>query len=475
MQHCILATLALVLNLLLCSSQRWCHRDWPAKGRWKEDPPYWEPDGCPNMPFGQVETAKCMQGRTLYVIGNSVARQAAFGMVEMLGGSSVKRENQRDMCPKHETFWGDSCHQEYASVKIRYLFLQFMDGFNYTTRNGFPYFRRNQTDTNTTTAAATYGRVPAALTPDFYAPGSMWADDNCIHQLTRTCFAAFFNESKKDDVLLFTLGMSYGFWPDERKNINNKERIDVRAWLTASAVNFKAHLAATFKGQVFRVTLAQLHKQRNMAHMTPMMALVNVHVWQLWQPGNEEMPWYTIDQWSINENKDHLYDDHVHFNGKLTHAMLHQVLNELCPNGGIPGSIVAWPNHNLAGHVVINSANASESYYILGEQQDRGAFGYLSPLPDSRGVPFYLQGAPRVELTSAQILAISVAHNALPDVEEGMLIKGMADRSVYLVKNGTLCQFTSGDAFLSKGYSFENVVIVPNYVIEMAAKGEKLT
>jgi|SaaInlStandDraft_5_1057022.scaffolds.fasta_scaffold97119_1 hypothetical protein len=126
---------------------RYCHRDWPQTGSWRNTPPYWQPDigngnGCTlNQAFGPEETKKCMKGRTLYSMGNSIGRQAPFGMVELLGGASVKRENQRDMCPKHETTWDDSCHQDFADVKLKYLFMQFMDGFNYETRNGFPFYK----------------------------------------------------------------------------------------------------------------------------------------------------------------------------------------------------------------------------------------------------------------------------------------------------------------------------------------------
>jgi hypothetical protein len=42
-----------------------------------------------------------MEGKTLYVIGNSVPRQAAFDMIELLGGMSTDREHQKEACPKH--------------------------------------------------------------------------------------------------------------------------------------------------------------------------------------------------------------------------------------------------------------------------------------------------------------------------------------------------------------------------------------
>ncbi len=78
------------------AGKRWCHREVPVtEGVYKNEPPYWQYPGCPNLPFDGVATHKCMANRTLYVIGNSVGRQNAFGLIEILGGGSVKRENQR--------------------------------------------------------------------------------------------------------------------------------------------------------------------------------------------------------------------------------------------------------------------------------------------------------------------------------------------------------------------------------------------
>ena len=69
-----------------------CHRLIPTYGEWFDEPPFWIPHGCKTQAFDVKATQKCMSGRTLYVIGNSVPRQSAFGMVEMLGGGSTKRE-----------------------------------------------------------------------------------------------------------------------------------------------------------------------------------------------------------------------------------------------------------------------------------------------------------------------------------------------------------------------------------------------
>lgn len=114
-----------------------CHRQYPSQGSWTESAPYWQPSNCPLFrAFGTDEAITCLQNRTVYVVGNSVARQSAFCLVELLGGASVAREGQKELCPKHETTWGDSCHKELHQVKIRYLFLNFIDGFFYENRSG---------------------------------------------------------------------------------------------------------------------------------------------------------------------------------------------------------------------------------------------------------------------------------------------------------------------------------------------------
>lgn len=130
---------------------RWCNRDYPAVGgTWVNSPPYWQyPGVCKNQAFDAEDTQKCMAGRTLYVIGNSIARQSAFNIIEMLGGNPMKREDQREQCPKLATAWGESCHNEAHGLKIKYLFLQYIDGLNYADRDGFPYFRHQDPKTNT--------------------------------------------------------------------------------------------------------------------------------------------------------------------------------------------------------------------------------------------------------------------------------------------------------------------------------------
>lgn len=354
----------------LANKKRWCHRDWPVtNGVWVNGAPFWTPNvNCPNRPFGAAEVKKCMKGRTMYTMGNSIGRQYAYGLVDMLGGAQVKREDQRDNCPKHETTWDDSCHSEYEGVKVKYLFMQYMDGFNYgpkTGRKGFPFYYADdemegaEAPKNTTTSnpnrkvssrthiseyngkrlsrrkhasgdhAGKWGVTPS----EFEGAGgvSFWESDSCIEQTTRNCFKRFFKDSTKDDILVFTLGMSYA---------HDKEvkTFDEKSWLKRSGINFKRHIEASFKGQVFWATMAPPNMNGYMASYADSFATANSILWNdagwstnMQSTGSEDRPWYTIDTWAINEGRYQFYQDHLHFNGALTHALLTQVFNELCP------------------------------------------------------------------------------------------------------------------------------------------------
>jgi hypothetical protein len=330
---------------------RWCNREvpGPVQGFFAPLAPYWQyPGKCNNQAFDHEDTKKCLAGRTLYVIGNSVARQTAFNVIEMLGGNPVQREDQRDMCPKHETTWGDSCHSEFAGLKVRYLFLQFGDGMYYNDRQGFPFFRFQEKDssgkmvwktgkisyiannTETGQAERKFYNSPKDLNADYANP--LWEYDNCISQSTRSCLATFFEGAKEKDLLMFALGMSYYLGAAASLEPTQAVGIDYRRWLLSSAAAFKSHIAATFPGQVFRATLAEMKSDSTLSYS---FGRVNNLVNEIWgTPSAEGKPWYTIDQWAINHGRPELYNDHIHFNGPLTFATITQILNELCPGGG---------------------------------------------------------------------------------------------------------------------------------------------
>ena len=363
---------------------RWCNREYPSKdGVWAPFPPYWQfPGKCTNQAFDIDDTRKCLTGRTVYAIGNSVSRQALFNLIEMLGGDPVSREGQRDQCPKVKTEWGDSCHNEYAGVKLKHLFLQYMDGLNYTDRGGFPYFRyKTHGEDGWTTGklehshslpsgevVSRYYGHPRDINADLWEP---YLDGSCVDQDMSECLKDYFAGSTERDIVVLTLGMAHGYFMHTQSSHNPS--IDHAHWLVQTARTFRKHLAASFKGQVFRITHGEFHAEGREAHRSPGLQRVNDLLWPVWQPDEgEDRPWYTIDQWPINHGRHSLYDDALHFNGPLTHASMHQILNELCPSGGkttwhypLPGQTVGDTLKTVPINALVKLAMSGTRYWYM--------------------------------------------------------------------------------------------------------------
>jgi hypothetical protein len=326
-----------------------------------------------------------LANRTVYVIGNSIARQTAFGLEELLGARAVARESQKATCLKSDVAAGqstDSCEQQWNGIQFKYLYLEWIDGYDYTSRGGFPFYKWLKTPTATSEPSVIGGEpqpqahwvtgpVPGGNTPDFASHNpyiaDWWQDDNCIYQVSRRCLKHFFAGAKEEDVLIFNVGLPYSHPRLEAElqlamagtrtqhvgaSKNPDISVNFRDWLVSSAINFKAHIASAFPGQVFRMTLSSFNttnrisfgsKTGNM-HKNDYLKNVNDVLWDVWKPASEERPWRTVDQWAINWGREYYYEDHLHFNGVLTHAFLYQVLNELCPGRGDPEP-VSWPSN----------------------------------------------------------------------------------------------------------------------------------
>jgi hypothetical protein len=246
----------------------------------------------------------------------------AFGLFQLLGGETVSREEQKNQCSKHpSTDWNEtSCSIEYSDIHIKYLFLKFMNGFNYD--KGFPYARDgNQSYHNPNEVLQKFG-LHQYLFDEI---------DNCVLISTKLCLEQFFNGSKAHDILIFSVGLEY--WNIAWHPVN--AIIDMDEWIRSSAAAFRANLLHIFKGTIFRMTLSPfrgIYFRRN-----PGVAKVNEILWDEWGEVIDRKftnRWFTIDQNAINEGRLDQYSDSVHFPGNLTFATLFQVLNAMCPNGG---------------------------------------------------------------------------------------------------------------------------------------------
>jgi hypothetical protein len=349
-------------------------------------------------------------------------------------------------------------------VKVKYLFLQYIDGFNYSSRGGFPFFRYKENGKYKT------GRIPGHDTPNSFGI-YLWPDDNCINYDTRSCLARFFNGSTENDIVIFNVGMSYPLDPKEKTlslevmgGVPNIY-LDARQWLIASLVNFRSHIEAVFHGHVFFQTPSQWNKYVNLHRSTVKSAAVTVQMWEInqviaevWQLGSQLKNWHTIDQWAINEGREKYYNDHVHFNGKLELAMLHQVLNILCPGGGDSGnSGDIWPNATFSNRLVC-IGNSTECY--LGDPE-----GYLQKL-DS--IPFYLSNLSAIFLTDNSSVTVKTS---LPTLKNGMVVKSYTDKIVYLITNNTKRAFPNFRVFAKYGYDFGQLTYASHELISFIQTG----
>ena len=286
-------------------------------GIWIDTPPYWKALNCTTLYFDKNATKSCFSGRTIYAIGSSISRQILFAIIELLGADTISRVDQKKICPKHASTWGEACHQTYENVTVKFLFLQFFDGFNYSTRGGFPY-------TNDKIMSFRFD-TPAPLVNSAREEKFSVAD-NCIHTNISYCLNEFLNNSKENDILILSLGLSYTL------RENPSIFLDIDTWLRESAIAFRKNLYnSNFKGTIFRLTMSPI-ANGYYVKFNPIIVRYNKLLWTLWGSSNNfTKHWYTIDQHSINADRKHLYNDHVHFAGNLTHATIYQIMTTMCP------------------------------------------------------------------------------------------------------------------------------------------------
>ena len=320
-----------------------CMRGYPANGTWlvTNSPPFYQPNDCPTMTsYDKEEVISCLRNRTIYVIGHSVARQFAFGLLSLMGEDDVDRANQKKLCLKGQqsTEKGYSCRFESKGVTVKYLYKNTLDGYHYGGE--FPFFIAKRVEYKASHEPSPFyssnGSYQRMI--DHFASGGMnhkgsgySITDNCDGydhgDDTSTCLRQFFNGSVASDVLIFSLGFVYAGY----NRLDDRETpIDYKAWLTHSAVKFSSYLKQWFAGSVFWFTVPPVHPHKLWYHMNSGIVEVNNLLWELWRPHASKRAWYVIDQWAINGDRFHLYNDEIHFQGNLTSASLYNILNVVC-------------------------------------------------------------------------------------------------------------------------------------------------
>ena len=66
-----------------------CGLGYPLRARWTPAPPYLIPeDGCALSVLPRATLQRCLANRTLYILGNSIARNYQAELAELVGGAS---------------------------------------------------------------------------------------------------------------------------------------------------------------------------------------------------------------------------------------------------------------------------------------------------------------------------------------------------------------------------------------------------
>lgn len=471
-----------------------CNKAFPTQGTWLRDLPLWKQKDCPAQAFDINSTEACLAGRTLYVIGISTARQIAFSTMTALGGEAVDRVTQKTLCPLNGQVWGDSCHQSLKGVNIKFLYLNYMDGFNYTDRGGFPFILK---ESPLYSASKHYNNANEAK--DEAKEVALYPADFCTERHTHACFAEFFEASKPEDLLVFNVGYSYAV---------PTSIIDNQAWIADAAKHFHENIRRTFRGKhVFQIAMGQMHNDWEYRSHTHYEA--NARLFDAWKDAFAHSPvtpkhphsespaqqeWFIIDQWAINEGRNFLYNDRIHFAGPLTDASLQQIMNSLCPGRGKPVAFpVALPTSpELVGKLVLVTKINEEGGGVTSERgvfkrldgvnmpvgwTERSKYEYFTVNPagylqkhfnaSSRCIDI-LQHTGVLEISKDVLQLLPLASSEIGDIcKERSLFRPSSQKSVYAIKDGHKLAFKNRNDFVSQGFDFGDVVTIDDWLFDL--------
>jgi hypothetical protein len=433
-----------------------CLKSLPHPGLFSPHPPYFSPKECPRpRKFEERDAVQCLMNRTVYVMGNSIARQYMFNILELIGGATVQREGQKKLCPKHETKWDASCMEEFRGVKMRFLFFRYMDGFNYKDRGGFPFIKGRLNNATETLPDDADQVMPKT---------SHEKIDNCVYYVNthpgssvEQCIQKFWNGATKDDILIFQLG--FAFCEQE-----NSEHIDYMAWLRHSAIAFKTNLLKNFPGTIFRINNAPvLDSWHDFEGVPNCLKEADKHLFELWHHSklsrNDQLRWFNIDQYSMNEHHLNLYNDGVHFMGPLSAGTVQIALNAVCPAGGQP-TLVALASHRAMNGTIyfVNSSTSSKeplrAYFV-------DSYGYLRKLKNATGA-CVTNIKHRMEFTLSEDeldrMKYPIGNDFPAFCEANTLINVGGGRAIYVALKNGLSLFQSMAAMSSRGYDLDQGV-----------------
>lgn len=251
--------------------------------------PYFVPDaGCLRAVDAAVARA-CLRGRTIWFVGNSVARGFAFELAtRVYGAEVVDRVLQKFLC--EDRLLPCSIYSS-PEVDIRFFWVQ-------------------------------------TFSPD----SSHYSyPDRCTSRNQDECLGEMFVASKPRDILAFLIGH------DDAVHAGSSGPAAIDTHVRADALKWKASLSKNWHGEfnnIFRIRASPLSDESLGGDDT--MTNFNIPIVNAAADSAfDDAPWHTIDQYGINmaaERRSVYYQDHIHFAGNLSYVPSIVILNSVCDN-----------------------------------------------------------------------------------------------------------------------------------------------
>jgi hypothetical protein len=264
-----------------------CGRTYPLDIEWI-DPDFldYKISNCDAKNVGFLEEVrKCFSSRTVYFLGNSIARHFAFGLAEIFGNPPVSRENQKSLCPKSNLGGTITCSiplNEQTNI-VSSWFLYF-DG-HVEVNSSYP----------------------------------QWEYDVCASQSTLTCLKSIIPpNAHENDVLITNIGIIYLMYQ------NYPFKFDEENFRVSAALRFIENVKKIFSGKVILMDVSPMRGSY--------LARAQVYNHQIIRTILKHTDWYVYDSYSVNRDLtwSKFYIDEFHFPGNLTLFGLSMMSKMLC-------------------------------------------------------------------------------------------------------------------------------------------------
>jgi len=120
------------------------HHSSTTNGTWLRNAPYWKQRDQSPRAFNRTSCQQCLQGRSLFIMGHSTARELLYAAAELLGDAHMSRSAQKSECGRTSDSLWDGCTRHTAGSNLVFTYQDVMEKFDYSSRGGFPYLFKNE-------------------------------------------------------------------------------------------------------------------------------------------------------------------------------------------------------------------------------------------------------------------------------------------------------------------------------------------